>query len=169
MSSADASTKRDTVRRPRVYIDSDVLLAAAASTEGASHIIIKLSELTLIEGIISEAVLIEVERNLMAKLPAAIPAYRALLQSAKLQTHPWPTADQLAAYQGQADPKDLVHLAAACAAGCDYLVTHNTRHYTPKPGVIEVLKPGAFLEQIRASLSQLVRSAIPRAHTKRHL
>ena len=110
MSNADASTKRDTVRKPKVYIDSDVLLAAAASPEGASHIIIKLSELTLIEGVISEAVLIEVERNLMAKLPAAMPAYRVLLQSAKLQTQPFPAPEQLAAYHGQADPKDLIHL-----------------------------------------------------------
>jgi hypothetical protein len=54
-----------------------VLLAASASTTGASHIVVKLSELTIIEGFISEAVRVEAERNLMAKLPHAVPAYRA--------------------------------------------------------------------------------------------
>jgi predicted nucleic acid-binding protein len=157
MTSADASTKSDTVRRPKVYIDSDVLLAAAASPTGASHIIVKLCELTLIEGVISEAVLIEVERNLLAKLPAAIPAYRVLLSAAKLYTAPLPTHEQLRTYHQQADPKDLIHLAAACLAGCQYLITHNTKHYTPPSGVIEILKPGALLERIRTSFSQLVR------------
>lgn len=157
MSNAAASIKSDTARRPRVYIDSDVLLAAAASPHGASHIIVKLAELTLIEGVISEAVQIEVERNLRAKLPAAFPAYRVLLQAAKLYTAPWPTPEQLIAYRGQADPKDLIHLVAACSAGCQYLVTHNTKHYAPQAGLIQVLKPGAFLEQIRALFSQLAR------------
>jgi predicted nucleic acid-binding protein len=157
MNSADASTKKDTARRPRVYIDSDVLLAAAASSRGASHIIIKLSELTLIEGVISEAVRVEVERNLQVKLPAALPAYRMLLQSAKLQETPLPAPEQLVSYHGQADPKDLIHLVAACSAGCDYLVTHNTKHYAPKSGVIRVIKPGALLEQIREAFSRLVR------------
>ncbi|MBC7344814.1 MAG: PIN domain-containing protein [Clostridia bacterium] len=156
MDSADASIKNATVPRPKVYIDADVLLAAAVSTRGASHIIVKLSELTLIEGVISEAVQIEVERNLRAKLPAALPAYRALVDSAKLQIVPLPTVEQLQAYQGQANEKDLPHLAAACLAGCQYLVTHNTRDYFPKPGPLEVLKPGAFLERVRAQLARLI-------------
>lgn len=113
MKSADGSIRNDTVPRPKVYIDSDVLLAAALSTRGASHIIVKLSELTLIEGVISEAVQMEVERNLRAKLPAALPAYRALVQSAQLQVVPWPTVEKLETYRGQADNKGLPHLAAA--------------------------------------------------------
>jgi predicted nucleic acid-binding protein len=156
MSSAGDSTKRDTVRRPKIYIDTDVLLAAAGSPRGASHILIKLSELTLIEGVISEAVRVEAERNLVAKLPHALPAYRALLKSAKLHEVPLPSPDQLEAYRGQADPKDLFHLAAACLAGCHYLITHNTRHYAPKPSTIEVLNPGALLQRVRQQLSRLV-------------
>jgi predicted nucleic acid-binding protein len=156
MSNAGASIRNDTALRPKVYIDADVLLAAAASTRGASHIIVKLSELTLIEGVISEVVQMEVERNLRAKLPTALPAYRALVQSAKFRVVPWPTVDQLEVYQGQADARDLPHLAAACLTGCNYLVTHNTRHYAPKPGLTEVLTPGAYLERIRAQLARLI-------------
>lgn len=157
MSSADASTRNDTVPRPRVYIDADVLLAAAASTRGASHIVVKLSELTLIEGVISEAVQIEVERTVRTKLPAALPAYRALVSAANLKVAPFPSAEQVQAYRGQADEKDLPHLAAACLAGCQYLVTHNTKDYWPQPGLIEVLKPGEFLTRVRVQLAQLVK------------
>ncbi|KUK26474.1 MAG: hypothetical protein XD60_1313, partial [Acetothermia bacterium 64_32] len=78
------------------------------------------------------------------------PAYRALVDSAKLQIVPLPTVEQLQAYQGQVNEKDLPHLAAACLAGGQYLVTHNTWDYFPKPGLLEVLKPGAFLERFRA-------------------
>ncbi|MFH1609929.1 MAG: PIN domain-containing protein [Candidatus Bipolaricaulota bacterium] len=153
--SGDVSTRSATVRRPRVYLDADVLLAAAASTQGASHVIAKLCELTVVEGVISETVQVEVERNLLAKLPAALPAFRALVRAAKLAVIPAPTAEQLAAYAAQADPKDLVHLAAACLAGCEFLITHNTRHYTPQSGSIIVEKPGQFLERIRAQLARL--------------
>jgi predicted nucleic acid-binding protein len=156
MNSAGGSTEKNTVRRPKVYLDTDVLLAAAGSTTGASHLVLKLSELTLIEGVISEAVRVEAERNLTAKLSHALPAYRALLKSAKLREAPLPLPDQLKIYHRQADPKDLPHLVAACLAGCHYLITHNTRHYRPKPGIIEVLNPGAFLERIRQQLSGLV-------------
>lgn len=155
MSSASSSTESNTGRRPKVYLDTDVLVAAAGSTRGASHLIIKLAELTLIEGVICEAVRVEAERNLIAKLPHALPAYRAFLKSAKLREVPLPSPDQLKVYQRQADPKDLPHLVAAFLAGCQYLVTHNTRHYAPDPGTIEVLNPGAFLERIRQQLSQL--------------
>lgn len=55
MSSVSGSTRSDTVLRPRVYIDADALLAAVRSSTGASHIVIKLSELTLIEGVIKDS------------------------------------------------------------------------------------------------------------------
>jgi len=50
----------------RVFFDADVLLAGSASTTGASHILLKLSELTLVEGITSHQAQTEAERNLLA-------------------------------------------------------------------------------------------------------
>lgn len=141
--------------KPRVYIDTDVLLAACASREGASHIIVKLAELTLLEGLISEAVRVEAERNLLKKLPQALPAYRALLKAAKLLEVQVPSADKLARYRGQGDPKDLVHLVAAREAGCAFLVTHNTKHYSPASGSPEVLTPGELVRRIRAQFTSL--------------
>lgn len=162
MNSANDSTEKSTARRLRVYIDTDVLLAASASTNGASHLVVKLSEFTFIEGVITEAVRIEAERNLLGKLPHALPAYRVLLKSARLEEAALPSAAQLEPFAGHADPKDLPHLVAAYLAGCDFLVTHNTRHYTPPPGRLDVLTPGVFLGRIREELSRLGRPAPPR-------
>ncbi len=143
--------------KPRVYIDTDVLIAACASRGGASHIIVKLAELTLVTGLISEAVRLEAERNLLKKLPQALPAYRALVRAAKLHEVPLPSASELAHYRGQGDPKDLVHLVAACKADCAFLVTHNTRHYSPASGSPEVLTPGELVHRIRAQFASLGR------------
>lgn len=155
MSSAGGSTRRNTVHRPKVYFDTDVLLAAAGSTRGATHILIRLSELTLIEGFISEAVRAEAERNLIAKLPHALPAYRVFLKSARLREIALPSPHQMEPYERQADAKDLPHLVAACLAGCHYLVTHNSKDYAPQPGTIEVLNPAALLARICQQLSRL--------------
>jgi len=138
-----------------VYIDTDVLLAACASSQGASHLVVKLAELKLLDGVISEAVREEAERNLWKKLPHALPAYRALVRAAGLREVPLPQPTELKPYRGQAEEKDLVHLVAAQLAGCTVLVTHNTKHYRPTPGSIEVLTPGELLRRIRAQLSSL--------------
>ena len=67
--------------RPRVFIDADVLFAGAASPSvyGASLLILRLAEITLIEAIASEQVMAEAERNLTTNLPHALPAFNHLV------------------------------------------------------------------------------------------
>jgi hypothetical protein len=48
------------------FVDADGLIAGSASTQGASHIILLLSDLTLIECLTSEQSRREAERNLIA-------------------------------------------------------------------------------------------------------
>ena len=81
MSNDDATTERSTeaLIKPRLFIDADVLIAGSASTAGASHILLHLSDLTIIEGIISHQVKLEAVRNLRGKMPQALPACRLLL------------------------------------------------------------------------------------------
>lgn len=142
--------------RLRVFVDADVIFAGAASpsTHGASHIVLAMSELTLIEGITSQQAVTEVERNLAAKLPAALPAFR-LLVSRALRVVPDPAPEALSAYRGQADPKDLPLLVAALHHGCAVLVTFNTRHYYPAGAAIKVLRPGDLILTVRQTLGQL--------------
>jgi len=144
------------VSKLRIFVNADVIFAGAASPThyGASHLLLAMSELTLIECITSEQAIIEVERNLSAKLPAKLPEFR-LLVSRALHIVSDPAPEDLAAYTGQADPKDLPLLVAALRERCPYLVTFNIRHYCPTGEALKVLRPGELILTVRQTLGQL--------------
>lgn len=142
--------------KPRIFIDADVLFAGAASPNehSASNLILRMAELTLIEAITSTQVITEAERNLEAKLPKALPAFRLLVsRSLKIVDDPEPA--QLGIHRGLADPQDLPILVAAVRESCHLLATFNIRHYQPGHPSITVLKPGDLVLRIRYLLSQL--------------
>lgn len=143
-------------RKPRVFVDADALFAGAASPSeyGASLVVLRMAEITLIDALTSQQVLIEVERNLQAKLPPALPAFRMLVQRC-LEVVPDPTAEELRGYQGKADVKDLPILVAAVREGCPWLVTFNVRDYRPGHTAVTVLTPGEFLQEVRYLLGRL--------------
>lgn len=149
---AGASTRSPNVNKLRIYLDSDVVVAGAQSSTGASHLLLKLCELGLIEGVISDQVTDEVEAVLMRKLPQAIPAYRIIRREANLDSVPAPHQRELGSFAGQAKPEDLPHLASATLASCHYLVTHNTKDYRPESMPPEIIRPGDLLRRIREHL-----------------
>jgi len=153
MKKDDATTKRNTVAlvKPKIFIDTDVLVSGSASTTGASYVVLQLSALALVECIISQQVRVEAERNLQSKLPQALPAFRVLLgSSARVIEQPSPAA--LKPFIGQADEGDLPILVAALRSGCHYLLTFNTRHYHPMTEEIKIMPPGEFLVELRQQL-----------------
>jgi hypothetical protein len=105
--------------KPRVFVDADVLFAgAAAPTEhGASLTVLRMAEITLIEAITSRQAVVEAERNLEAKLPATLPAFR-LIVSRCLRVAADPAAADLVSTTGLADPAatDLASLPILVAA-----------------------------------------------------
>lgn len=143
-------------QKPRVFIDADVLFAGAASPSehGASLLILRLSEITLIDALTSEQVTIEAARNLTTKLPQALPVFHHLV-SRCLKVCPDPAPGDLLPYKGLADPKDLPILIAAKRENCPWLVTFNMRHYVPGHSDVEVLKPGDFILRVRDQLTHL--------------
>ena len=124
-------------------MDADALFAGAASVTGASHVILQLGELGIIEIGVAEQARDEAERNLRSKLPAALPAFRALTDACTttLTMSPKSTASRLA-------PPIL---AAAIAAECRWLITFNIRDY--RTDRLHVSAPGPFLEALRALLA----------------
>jgi len=142
--------------RPRVFVDADVLFAGAVSPSeaGASLVILRLAEITLIEALTSQQVIVEAERNLTAKLPQALPEFR-LLTSRCLRVVPDPAPADLAHYAGAAHPKDLPILVAAVRERCPWLVTFNTRHFQPGHASVTVQRPGEFVLQVRDLLTRL--------------
>lgn len=142
--------------KPRVFVDADVLFAGAAagSEHSASLVVLRMAEITLIEAITSQQVIVECERNLTAKMPAALPAFN-LLVSRCLQINPGPASADLSSYARLADKKDLPILVAAIQAECAWLVMFNVRHYRPGHPAITVLRPGDFVQRVRDLLAYL--------------
>ena len=142
--------------KPKVFVDADVIFAgAAAPTEhGASHVVLRMGEITLIDCISSEQAVKEVERNLAEKIPAKLPDFH-LLVSRSLRIVNDPQPGELAAYQQQADPKDLPILVAALKEGCSYLLTFNVRHFTQTTPDIIVQQPSGCLMTVRSLLGML--------------
>lgn len=142
--------------KPKLFVDADVLFAGAASPSehSASLMVLTLSEITLIKALTSEQVVTEAERNLEAKIPAALPAFRHLV-SRCLTVVSDPEPGKISPHSGLADPKDLPLLAAAVREGCPWLVTFNIRDYQPGHPDVEVLRPGGFIARIREQLTHL--------------
>jgi predicted nucleic acid-binding protein len=134
----------------RVMVDADVLFAGSASPSdrSASTVVLRLSDLTLIDGVASRQVVAEAERNLAEKVPAAVPRFRELA-TACLRVVPDPTSDEVVALGGLADPKDLPILTAAVRERCDVLVTFNEGDYRPGHPDVEVVTPGVLVQRVR--------------------
>jgi len=96
---------------PKVFVDADVIFAgAAAPTEhGASHVVLRMGEITLIDCISSEQAVKEVERNLAEKIPEKLPDFH-LLVSRSLRIINDPQPGELVAYKQQVDPKEVQFL-----------------------------------------------------------
>lgn len=143
--------------RLRICLDADALFAGAASVSGASHLILQLGELGIIEVGVPEQARAEAERNLAAKLPAALPAFRALLEACCIGLPMVSDAKSVAIAEsgeaGEADAKDAPILGSALAAGCSWLVTFNLRDY--RSDRIRISNPGDFVEALRGELLQV--------------
>jgi hypothetical protein len=148
--------------KPRVFVDADVLFAGAAAPgeHGASLVILRMAEITLIEAITSQQVIVEAERNLIEKLPQSLLAFR-LIVSRCLKIVPDPQPAELSLYAGLAHPKDLPILAAAVREGCPWLVTFNMRHFQPGHPQVAVLRPGDLVLRVRDLLVNLTTQKVP--------
>lgn len=142
--------------KPRIFVDADVLFAGATSPSehGASLVILKMAELTLIEAFTSRQVVTEAERNLVDKLPKALTAFRLLVDHC-LRVVSDPRPADMVAHHGKADPKDLPILVAALKEECPWLVTFNVRHYQPGHPEVVVLRPGELVLRVRDLLARL--------------
>ncbi len=145
--------------KPRVFIDADVLFAGAAapSEYGASLVVLRMAEITLVQATASRQVIVEAERNLTTKFPNALSTFRLLVDRC-LEVVEDPARDDISKHEGSADAKDLPILVAAIQQKCPWFVTYNTRHFHPGHPDITVLEPGAFVKSVRELLTYLTPS-----------
>lgn len=152
----EAKTSVPQSKRLRVFFDADVIFAAAASPseQGASLVLLRLAEISLIQALTSVQAIVEVERKLRAKLPRALPLFQVLV-GRSLEVLPDPEPAVVRAHAGAADWKDLPILVAAAQSNCPFLASFNIRHFRPGLPQVEVLEPGALVMRLRDQLVRL--------------
>ncbi|HZQ05281.1 MAG TPA: PIN domain-containing protein [Anaerolineae bacterium] len=140
----------------QVFLDADVIFAgsAAPSEHGASQVVLRMGEITLLDCVTSQQTITEVERNLQEKLPNKLSEFR-LIVTRSLRVVPDPDPADLSAYEAYADSDDLPLLVAALREECPFFLTFNLRHYHPRGLPIKVIRPGDFLRTVRERLLEL--------------
>ena len=107
----------------RVFLDANVLFTAAYSPDGLSAFLIELGATGRVTLLTSPLAIIEAERNLEAKRPAALPTLRGNLTAAvRVVREPAP-ADVERLTPPELSSKDRPLLAAAIVAHATHFVT----------------------------------------------
>jgi predicted nucleic acid-binding protein len=142
-----------TRRRPRVFVDADVIFAGSASPSqhNASLVTLRMGEVTLIDAVTSRQAITEAERNLTAKIPRAVATFRLLVERS-LRVVANPSRHDLEEYGEIADPKDLPILVAVIRERCRWLVTFNVNDFALGHPDVTVLQPGDFVRRVRSVL-----------------
>jgi len=141
------------VKRHRVILDTNVILAAMRSQTGASHRLLLTIGHPRWQNVITPALMYEYED--VARRPGNAPGLSPqditnILNLIYQQSH-----RQLVWFSWRPlspDPGDDAILEAAIAGGCDYVVSFNERHLrAAREFGIEVLKPADLLKLIGES------------------
>lgn len=139
--------------RWRVFLDTNVLIAGLVSQTGASAAIRDLGEAEEILVVLSQQVLIEADRVILAKFPPLIDRHRAFIKNLKPLLVDNPPASLVREAARIIHPDDAPILAAAKLGPIDYLVTLDTRHFHILEVraflAVPILTPAEFLSVFR--------------------
>ena len=109
--------------RPRVFLDTNVLVSALYSAAGPPAAILRLHVDERITIVVSQLVVEELVRAIHRKLPDALPLLRELLLNTPPEVVPDPSADEIQRLAPGVNRSDAPVLAAAVNAGADYLAS----------------------------------------------
>lgn len=137
-------------RTTLLFFDASCLVAASRSPTGGSGFLLRLCALEFLKGAVSQAVLLEAERNISRKFPLTVlTTYDQLLARTPLAIAPLPTASQQRRYRGLVSAKDEHVVASAIAVGAPYLLTLDqplTRQVNQAKLPMQALSPAEFIE-----------------------
>jgi len=152
-------------RRLRLFLDSNVLTGGMVAPWGLDKAMLSLCAANICRLVLAEAVLEEVEYNLEVhsrRLPQSegenlLGQFRRLVQLARPEMIPFPDSTAVRTNRHLIrHESDVPVLLSAIAARPDWLLTHNTRHFTPAVALrtgIRIATPAEFFR----SLSLLLR------------
>jgi len=138
----------------RVFLDSNVVLSGLFSDKGAPRIILDILSLKLpfLVGVTGQYNLLEIERNVARKLPAALPLYKAFYRKMNLEIMPVPFEKEIKKYAGVVRKKDMPILVSAIIGKADFFVTGDKKdfdHLKTKGGyAFKIVSPFEFVEDI---------------------
>src|SRR3972149_3772796 len=108
--------------RPRVFLDTNVLVSGLYSVTAPPGAILRLHADERITIVVSQLVVDELIRAINRKLPDALPLLRELLLNTPPEVVPDPTPEEIQTFARGVNRSDAPLLAAAVIAGVDYLV-----------------------------------------------
>lgn len=113
----------------RIFFDTSVYITALLSPDGASGELIRLVESGAIRMVISEEVVVEIDRVLSKKFPVRVQRSRELLKSLVPEIAPEPTTVQIKPFLHKLDEGDASILCSAHLTKVSAFVTWNTRDF----------------------------------------
>lgn len=136
-------------RKIRLFLDSNVLTGGIVSPWGLDKAVLSLCAARICRLVLAEAVREEVEENLLLhagrlshrEADDLIESYRGLIRLTRPELIPYPDMEAVRSNRHliRHEP-DVPVLLSAAAAKPDWLLTHNTKHFTPSVARITALR-----------------------------
>ncbi len=148
----------ESTRVLRLFLDSNVLTGGLISRWGLDRAVLSLCAARICRLVLAEAVREEVERNLLLHAEALRPGeaqsllddYAVLLDLTRPEIVPYPEPTQVVASRRLISHQaDVPVLLSAMKAKPDWLLTHNTKHFTPQVAGRTGLRIGSPAEFFR--------------------
>ena len=150
--------------RIRLFLDSNVLTGGIVSAWGLDKAVLSLCAARVCKLVLAEVVRDEVEENLLLhaeRLPPKaadllVDDYRHLIQLTHPELVPYPSQDQVRSSRHLIRHEaDVPVLLSAMASKPDWLLTHNTRHFTQTVAQrtsLRIATPAEFFRALSAVL-----------------
>jgi len=144
----------------RLFLDSNVLTAGIVSLWGLDKAVLSLCAARITKLVLAQAVRDEVEENLLLHAVRMTPTesaqfiqdYGRLLERMKPESVPYPEIDLVRSSRHLIHHEaDVPILLSAMASSPDWLLTHNTKHFTPavaKRTGLRVATPAKFFRSL---------------------
>jgi putative PIN family toxin of toxin-antitoxin system len=139
----------------RVFVDTSVIFSALYSTAGFARDLFVFAAQDQVMLVISQNVLMELERNILNKAPQLEPAFRQFLVGLNAEVVPVPPSTAVEQASAYVVDKDAPIIAAAILAQVDYLVTYDRKHLLEPPEVaarsgLTIVTPDVVVKQIQS-------------------
>ena len=138
--------------RPRLFLDASTLIAAAASPDGGSSLVVELCTLGKAKALVTRLVLREAERNIKNKLSEqALLRYYYLLGNLDPELVPLPPPSAIQDAAELVADKDAHVLAGARGGDATHLITLDQKHLLldgVRQGALPIVvcTPGDYLQ-----------------------